>query len=175
MPLWGNKDGEDIYDTSSGIQYTCTSGGTTITFGSSIAAHDPQVGDTLILDATAVGGVEHHKIIRVTSPTVLEIATAVGHTSTGNGTYAVEISKAPKYTESADVGTVIGVSVTEKESIPVHNLGVAHGAGMGHIGWVKKHTKNRGGVETTWFETLVASSSISEDTQTGDISPSVGL
>ena len=84
--------------------------------------------------------------------------------------YVKNNNKIFKYTGEDNI-----VSVTEKESIPVHNLGTAHGAGMGHIGWVKKHTKNRGGVETTWFETLVASSSISEDTQTGDIAPSVGL
>ena len=54
MSLWGKKDGADIWDGSSGQSYTCTSGGVEVEFSGSIASHNPEVGDVLILDDSSV-------------------------------------------------------------------------------------------------------------------------
>ena len=53
MSLWGKKDGAAIWDGSSGQSYTCTSGGVEVEFSGSIASHNQEVGDVLILDATS--------------------------------------------------------------------------------------------------------------------------
>ena len=37
-----------------------------------------------------------------------------------------------------------------------------------HAGWVKKHSKTRSGVTSVWYETLVASSSITGDAEATD-------
>ena len=41
-----------------------------------------------------------------------------------------------------------------------------------HAGWIQKHTKSRLGASSTWYETLVASSSISGDEETGGLADS---
>ena len=41
-----------------------------------------------------------------------------------------------------------------------------------HAGWLKSHSKTRLGATSTWYETLVASSSISGDEETGGLADS---
>ena len=68
-----------------------------------------------------------------------------------------ELQQAPRWLTTAEVAgkTVLGASEAETQA--------ASPGTITHAGWVKKHTKTRGGVTSTWYETLVASSSITQD------------
>lgn len=146
MALWGNKDGEDMGT----IDIQAVSGAN-VTFAASIAAYDIQSGDTIIIDRA--GTPEYLRVKHVHSTTLIEMTTNVSTSSVAGGDEYAEWSQAPKYTPDSDVtgGLILGASTTEAAA------GID---GLVHAGWVKKHTKTRLGVTTTWYETLVASSSV---------------
>jgi len=183
MPSWGKKDGEDIYNNGAGAtnKYSCTSGNDYIDFDSDVLTDNPTlaVGDALTLDASAVdGGPYHHRITSIAQNGIrVHVSPAVTHSvnSGTQATYTVEFHQKPRYVNASDLGNVVGVDTTEKALLPIWSGNPPHqGAGLNHTGWVQKHTKVREGVTYTWYETLVAMNTISEDTITGDVAPAVG-
>lgn len=181
MPSWGKKDGEDIWESTTGIKYSCTSGDDYIDFDSDVLSSHPDlaVGDALTLDASAVdGGPFHHRITNIAdNGTRVHVSPAVSHTA-DSGTQTnrtVEFHQKPRYVSASDLGNVVGVDTTEQAALPIWTGSPPlQGAGLTHAGWVQKHTKVRDGVTYTWYETLVAMNTISEDTITGDVAPAVG-
>lgn len=167
MPSWGKKDGEDIWAANSGIKYSCTSGNDYLEFDSNVKTNhaDLAVGDALTLDAGAVdSGPYHHRITNIADNGIkIHISPDVSHTvnSASQTDRTVEFHQKPRYVNASDLGNVLGVDTTEHAALP--------SAGLAHAGWVKKHTKERDGVTNTWYETLVAMNTISEDTITEDI------
>ena len=160
MSMYGNKDGAPFGSLTAEI-----ASGTKnkITFSGSIASYGVQAGDTIIFDTAAGSGgadAQHLKVKYVESTTVLVM--------TKEGTAAAdkdcELQQEPRFLTTAEVAgkTVVGASVTETSA--------ASPGTITHAGWLKKHTKTRGGVTSTWYETLVASSSITDDTVVQDIS-----
>lgn len=65
----------------------------------------------------------------------------------------------PKYLNATDKADTFGVDTDE---MLVSN---EEGKGVSHAGWVLKHTKVRGGVTQTWYETMVAASSMTGDAE----------
>lgn len=65
----------------------------------------------------------------------------------------------PKYLNTTDKENTFGVDTDE---MLVSN---EEGKGVSHAGWVLKHTKTRGGVTQTWYETMVAASSMTDDAE----------
>ena len=172
MSLWGKKDGADIWDGSSGQSYTCTSGDVEVVFSASIASHNPEVGDVLILDANGYSGGPHkHRITQLVGNDTVHVTPALTHT-VGSGdepNYYAELQECPRSVHTDDLSNTIGVSTTETDALPTFGGGFIFGAGVTHSGWLKKHTKTRDGVTSTWFETLVATSSITDDVTGTDI------
>lgn len=172
MSLWGKKDGADIWDGSSGQSYEATADSAEITFSGSIASHRAKVGDVLILDANGFAGGPHkHRITQIIANDKVRVSPASTQT-VGSGdaaNYHVELQECPRSVHTDDLSNTIGVSTTEADALPTFGGGFIFGAGVSHAGWLKKHTKTRAGVTTTWFETLVASSSITDDVTGTDI------
>ena len=184
MPSWGKKDGEDIYDGDSmagaEIKYSCTSGNDYIDFDSNVLAQNPTlaVGDALTLDALAISGSpQHHRITSIAPNGIrVHVSPAVTETVDSGVTTnrAAEFHQKPRYVNASDLGNVVGVDTSEKALLPIWTGSPPiKGAGISHTGWVQKHTKVRDGVTYTWFETLVAMNTISEDAITGEIPPGV--
>ena len=153
MSSYGKKDGAPFGSLTATI-----AGGTLnkITFSATIASYGVQPGDTIIFDTAAGSGgadAQHLKVKYVESTTVLVM--------TKNGTAAAdkdcELQQAPRFLTTAEVAgkTVLGASTTETSASSPGTIT--------HAGWVKKHSKTRGGVTKYWYETLVASSSITDD------------
>jgi len=151
--MYGKKDGAAFGSLTATI-----AGGSldTITFSDDISSYGVQAGDTIIFDTAAGSGgadAQHLKVREVVSDTVLKM-TSDGTAASGKD---CELQQAPRFLTTAEVAgkTVLGASVSETSA--------ASPGTITHAGWVKKHTKTRSGVTTTWYETLVASSSISDD------------
>ncbi len=153
MSMYGKKDGAAFGSLTATI-----AAGTLnkITFSATIASYGVQPGDTIIFDTAAGSGgadAQHLKVKYVESTTVLVM--------TKNGTAAAdkdcELQQAPRFLTTAEVAgkTVLGASTTETSASSPGTIT--------HAGWVKKHSKTRGGVTKYWYETLVASSSITDD------------
>ena len=153
MSMYGKKDGAAFGSLTATI-----AAGTLnkITFSATIASYGVQSGDTIIFDTAAGSGgadAQHLKVKYVESTTVLVM--------TKNGTAAAdkdcELQQAPRFLTTAEVAgkTVLGASTTETSASSPGTIT--------HAGWVKKHSKTRGGVTKYWYETLVASSSITDD------------
>tara|TARA_A100000164_G_C21847083_1_gene743108 strand:- start:380 stop:853 length:474 start_codon:yes stop_codon:yes gene_type:complete len=151
--MYGKKDGAAFGSLTATI-----AAGTLnkITFSATIASYGVQPGDTIIFDTAAGSGgadAQHLKVKYVESTTVLVM--------TKNGTAAAdkdcELQQAPRFLTTAEVAgkTVLGASTTETSASSPGTIT--------HAGWVKKHSKTRGGVTKYWYETLVASSSITDD------------
>lgn len=157
MALWGNEDGTDITETAT------IAGGSkdTITFGDDVSSFGIEAGDTIVFDRNS-NSRQHLRVKSVNSTTqftLMEEATA------GNNKNC-ELLKSPKYTALADVTakSIIGADVSETQA--------ASPGSITHAGWIKKTTRTRqpGNVSATYFETLVASGSITQDTQKQDLS-----
>ena len=160
MSMYGNKDGAPFGSLTAEI-----ASGTKnkITFSGSIASYGVEAGDTIIFDTAAGSGgadAQHLKVKYVESDTVV-VLTKEGTAAAGKD---CELQQAPRFLTTAEVAgkTILGASVTETSA--------ASPGTITHAGWLKKHTKTRGGVTSTWYETLVASSSITDDTVVQDIS-----
>ena len=153
MSMYGNKDGAPFGSLTAEI-----ASGTKnkITFSGSIASYGVQAGDTIIFDTAAGSGgadAQHLKVKYVESDTVV-VLTKEGTAAAGKD---CELQQAPRFLTTAEVAgkTILGASVTETSA--------ASPGTITHAGWVKKHTKTRSGTTSTWYETLVASSSITQD------------
>ena len=157
MSSYGKKDGADFGSLTAEI-----ASGTLnkITFSASIASYGVQAGDTIIFDTAAGASAQHLKVKYVESDTVL-VMTKEGTAAAGKD---CELQQEPRWLTTAEVAgkTVLGASVTETSA--------ASPGTITHAGWVKKHTKVRGGVTSVWYETLVASSSITDDVVVQDFS-----
>ena len=157
MSSYGKKDGADFGSLTATI-----AAGTLnkITFSDDISSYGVQAGDTIIFDTAAGASAQHLKVKYVESDTVLVM--------TSNGTAGAdkdcELQQEPRWLTTAEVAgkTVLGASTTETSA--------ASPGTITHAGWVKKHTKTRSGVTSTWYETLVASSSITDDVDVQDFS-----
>ena len=157
MSSYGKKDGAPFGSLTATI-----AGGTLnkITFSATIASYGVQSGDTIIFDTAAGASAQHLKVKYVESTTVVVL--------TGNGVAAAdkdcELQQEPRWLTTAEVAgkTVLGASEAETQA--------ASPGTITHAGWVKKHTKVRGGVTSVWYETLVASSSITDDVVVQDFS-----
>ena len=150
MSLWGNKDGAAFGSLTATI-----AGGTKdrITFSATIASYGVNPGDTIIFDTGAGASAQHLKVKTVDSTTQLTMTTE-GTAASGKD---CELQQEPRWLTSAEVAgkTVLGANTTETSA--------ASPGTLTHAGWVKKHTKVRSGVTSYWYETLVASSSITDD------------
>ena len=132
-----------------------------VVFNGSIASYNVENGDTLILDRG--GTPEYVKVKTVDSATQVTLWNNPS-TTAGAGKHS-ELLEAPKYVHENDEGNVIGVDTTETGSNAVNGK-------IAHAGWVKTHTKDHsatGGSNHTWYETLVASSSITGDIEGTDV------
>jgi len=149
MASWGTVDGAIPASFTSA---TCDAAGVVTGVGTAFLT-DLKVGDVLVLDSAGAGdGPEEHFIKSITSDTVLTLVTApTGDFTSAAG--AVLYRQAPKYVNDSDLSTILGADTTE----------TSVAGSKFHAGWLQKHTKTRGGVTSTWYETLVASSSISGD------------
>ena len=160
MSSYGKKDGAPFGSLTAEI-----ASGTKnkITFSGSIASYGVQPGDTIIFDTAAGSGgadAQHLKVKYVKSTTEL-VMTKNGTAASGKD---CELQQAPRFLTTAEVAgkTILGASTTETSA--------ASPGTITHAGWVKKHTKVRGGVTSVWYETLVASSSITQDVVATDFS-----
>jgi predicted metal-dependent phosphotriesterase family hydrolase len=149
MALWGKVDGAAPASFTSA---TCDADGV-VTGVDTAFLTELKVGDVLVLDSAAAGdGPEEHFIKSIASDTELTLVTApTGDFTTSAGD--VLYREAPKYVNDSDLSTILGADTTE----------TTVAGSKFHAGWIKKHTKTRGGVTSTWYETLVASSSITGD------------
>ena len=157
MSSYGKKDGAAFGSLTAEI-----ASGTKnkITFSGSIASYGVEAGDTIIFDTGAGASAQHLKVKYVESDTVL-VMTKEGTAAAGK---TCELQQEPRWLTTAEVAgkTVLGASTTETSA--------ASPGTITHAGWVKKHTKVRGGVTSVWYETLVASSSITDDVVVQDFS-----
>jgi hypothetical protein len=153
MSLWGNNDGTDLVKTFSGADEA-----TTITMSADVSG-DCKVGEVLVLDSD--GTEKEHRITSINAA-----GTTVGVTPALTATYAdpsdVWVRQPPKYelATNANLLSIKGASTTETAHATPGTLT--------HAGWVKKHSKTRGGVTKYWYETLVAHSSITGDAEATD-------
>ena len=146
MSIHGNAAGTDM--GSVGISSVT---GKVVVFASTIAAYGVENGDTLVLDRA--GTPEYVKVKSVDSATQVTLWNTPS--TTAGGTKYSELLEAPKHIHENEEGTILGASKTEADA------GIT---GLTHAGWVKKHTKSRSdGTTSTWYETLVASSSLTDD------------
>jgi hypothetical protein len=149
MALWGNKDGAPFGSL------TVDAIADRLTFSGSIENYDIQPGDTIIVDTA--GSPQHGRVSYVLSSTevVMENRFSTVLTKTA------ELQKSPKYTALSDVtaGNILGADLTEVQNADpsVSTLTTP--------GWLRKYTKTRDGETKTYYEVLVAMSSISEDVE----------
>jgi len=172
MALWGNIDGKHLTATTIIIGSNNTSEGysTLVGVGTSFTT-ELEEGNLIIVDQNgpaneaAVGnfGVigDVFRVVRIDDDTNLTVDSVhVNGIPVNDGTDCgyVVYQQAPKYTDISDISNpdaekVIGADVTE----------TAESGKLSHAGWVVRHPKTRDGVTSYWYETLVASSSISDD------------
>lgn len=149
MALWGNKDGAPFGSL------TVDAVGDNLSFNGSIEAYDIQPGDTIIVDAA--NNPQYGRVKYVINSTNVKMensfTTALLKTA--------ELQKSPKYTALSDVtaGNILGADLTEVQNAdPSVNT-------LTTPGWLRKYTKTRDGETKTYYEVLVAMSSISEDVE----------
>ena len=156
MALWSMNDGTDTDKT-----VTVASGATTATFNADVSGI-VAVNDVLVFDSDGNGnGPKEHRITAISDNGLLVTFTPAADATHGSGTDCWY--RKPPTSEDATIANlqrILGVSTTEAAA------GVT---GLSHAGWVKSHTKSRGGVTSTWYETLVATSSISGDSEEADV------
>ena len=152
MPLWGTNDGSDLTKTFSG-----SSGAATITMSGDVSAQ-VNVGEILVLDSD--GTEKEHRITSVSSNGLTVGVDPV--LTTAYTDQDVYVRQPPKYESAATIhsGVILGASEAEAQHATPGTLT--------HAGWVKKHSKTRSGVTSVWYETLVASSSITGDAEATD-------
>ena len=157
MPLWGNNDGTDT-----GLTVTITTAGNTHTVFSADPSANVKIGDVIVADSDGGGDGPEHRV--VTSVQGTTVVVSEGWTAAYAGGTDCWVSSPPKYVSKTDIKNqvIIGADTTE--------TGVSDS--VTHAGWLQKHTKSRLGASTTWYETLVASSSISGDEETGGLADS---
>lgn len=150
MSLWGNKDGVALTET---VNTETAAGDTTLVVDSDLSS-TVYPGDTIIIDEDGTVGAEQHKVLEV-SPDGLTLTLATAIAAVHAVGTDLSIKQAPKYSSATDInsGLIIGADTDETTAA----------SAVQHAGWLKKHTKTRDGVTSTWYETLVASSSITGD------------
>ena len=152
MALWSMNDGTDT-----GKTVTVASGATTATFNADVSAI-VAVNDVLVFDSDGGGnGPKEHRITAISDNGLLVTFTPAADAAHAGGSDCWY--RKPPTSELATIAnlqTILGVSTTEAAA------GVT---GLSHAGWVKEHSKTRGGVTSKWYETLVATSSISGDSE----------
>ena len=159
MALWGNADGAPFGSLTATID-----GGSknVITFSGTIASYGVNPGDTIIFDTGGGAAAQHLRVLSVDSTTQVTMTTE-GTAASGK---TCELQQAPKYTAIGDVTgkAIIGADVSETQA--------ASPGSITHAGWIKKTTRVRqpGNVSATYFETLVAGGSITQDTVVQDLS-----
>ena len=147
MALWGNKDGAPFGSL------TVDATGTVLTFSGSIESYNIQPGDTIIVDTAGVPQYGRVSYVVDSTTVIMEntFNVVIGKDA--------ELQQSPKYTSLTDVtaGNILGADLTEVQNADssVSNLDTP--------GWLRKYTKTRDGETKTYYEVLVASSSISED------------
>lgn len=156
MSLWSMNDGTDT-----GKTVTVASGATTATFNADVSAI-VAVNDVLVFDSDGGGnGPKEHRITAISDNGLLVTFTPAADAAHAGGSDCWY--RKPPTSELATIAnlqTILGVSTTEAAA------GVT---GLSHAGWVKEHSKTRGGVTSKWYETLVATSSISGDSEEADV------
>ena len=153
MSLWSMNDGTDT-----GKTVTVADGATTATFNADVSAI-VAVNDVLVFDSD--GTPKEHRITAISDNGLLVTFTPAADAAQSGGTDCWY--RKPPTSELATIAnlqTILGVSTTEAAA------GVT---GLSHAGWVKEHSKTRGGVTSKWYETLVATSSISGDSEEADV------
>ena len=147
MALWGNKDGAPFGSL------TVDAAGTVLTFSGSIESYNIQPGDTIIVDTAGVP--QYGRVSYVVDSTTVQMENAFNVVIGKDA----ELQQSPKYTSLTDVtaGNILGADLTEVQNADssVSNLDTP--------GWLRKYTKTRDGETKTYYEVLVAMSSISED------------
>jgi hypothetical protein len=147
MALWGNKDGAPFGSL------TVDAAGTVLTFSGSIESYNIQPGDTIIVDTAGVP--QYGRVSYVVDSTSVQMENAFNVVIGKDA----ELQQSPKYTSITDVtaGNILGADLTEVQNADssVSNLDTP--------GWLRKYTKTRDGETKTYYEVLVAMSSISED------------
>lgn len=179
MALWGNIDGKHLTATTIIIGSNNTSEGysTLVGVGTSFTT-ELNEGDLIIVDQTGPAGPgvgedplgnfgaigDTFRVVRIDDDTNLTVDSVhVNGIPVPDGTDCgyVVYQQAPKYTDISDISNpdaekVMGADVTE----------TAESGKLSHAGWVVRHPKIRDGATSYWYETLVASSSISDDVPT---------
>jgi len=147
MALWGNKDGAPFGSL------TVDATGTVLSFSGSIESYNIQPGDTIIVDTAGVP--QYGRVSYVVDSTTVQMENAFNVVIGKDA----ELQQSPKYTSLTDVtaGNILGADLTEVQNADssVSNLDTP--------GWLRKYTKTRDGETKTYYEVLVAMSSISED------------
>ena len=147
MALWGNKDGAPFGSL------TVDAAGTVLTFSGSIESYNIQPGDTIIVDTAGVP--QYGRVSYAVDSTTVQMENAFNVVIGKDA----ELQQSPKYTSITDVtaGNILGADLTEVQTADssVSNLDTP--------GWLRKYTKTRDGETKTYYEVLVAMSSISED------------
>ena len=147
MALWGNKDGAPFGSL------TVDAAGTVLTFSGSIESYNIQPGDTIIVDTAGVP--QYGRVSYVVDSTSVQMENAFNVVIGKDA----ELQQSPKYTSLTDVtaGNILGADLIEVQNADssVSNLDTP--------GWLRKYTKTRDGETKTYYEVLVAMSSISED------------
>jgi len=147
MALWGNKDGAPFGSL------TVDATGTVLSFSGSIESYNIQPGDTIIVDTAGVP--QYGRVSYVVDSTTVQMENAFNVVIGKDA----ELQQSPKYTSLTDVtaGNILGADLTEVQNADssVSNLDTP--------GWLRKYTKTRDGETKTYYEVLVAMSSMSED------------
>lgn len=178
MALWGNIDGKHLTATTIivGSNNTIEGYSTLVGNGTSFTT-ELNEGDLIIVDQTGPAGPgvddplgnfgvigDTFRVVRIHDDTNLTIDSVHENgipVPDGTDCGYVVYQQAPKYTDISnmsdpDAEKVMGADVTE----------TAESGKLSHAGWVVRHPKIRDGVTSYWYETLVASSSISDDVPT---------
>jgi len=154
MALWSMNDGTDT-----GKTVTVSDGATTATFNEDVSGV-VAVNDVLVFNSDS-NAPKEHRITQISGDGLTVTFTPAADAAQSGGTDCW-YRKPPTYELAtiANLQTILGVSTTEAAA------GVT---GLSHAGWVKSHTKTRGGSSSTWYETLVATSGISGDSEEADV------
>lgn len=148
MPLWDMSDSTALTGT-----VEIADGNTTVVGTSTEFVDEVEIGDVLIV------GTEEHRVTEVTNTTQLILGTEPGTDASGQ---SASVARRPTYLNITDTRNTFGVDAAERVA--------AEGDGKSgfHAGWVLKHQKtrryaNNDTYTVTWYETMVAAGSISDD------------
>lgn len=161
MALWGSKDGAPFGALTATV--AANPGLSLLTFSGSISAYGVEPGNTIIVDTA--GTPQYVRVKQVISDTVVETTTDM----TAVAAVDCELQQSPKYTALSDVtaGNILGADLTEVQNAD------SSVSTLTTPGWLRKYTKTRDGETKTYYEVLVAMSSMSEDVETEEF-PTVG-